>query len=92
MTAELDDMADSIAVMNACRTRIAELKEVSDQHRALVEERMGSEEVGTIDGQPVITWKYYKQRRFNQGAFSAANPELVESYRETTETRRMELL
>jgi hypothetical protein len=92
MAVELDDVAESIAVMRACQVRIAELKTVSEQHRALVEEKMANEEVGTVDGQPVITWKHYKQRRFNQAAFSAANPELLESYKETTETRRLELL
>jgi hypothetical protein len=92
MAAELDDVADSVKIMQACQSRISELKEVMGQHRALIEERMGSEEVGTVDGQPVITWKHFKQRRFNQAAFFAANNDLAETYRETSEIRRMEIL
>jgi hypothetical protein len=92
MTIELDDVAESVAIMRACQSRISDLKEVMAQHRAVIEEKMGSEEVGTVDGDPVISWKTYKQRRLNQAILGLSYPEILELCKETTETRRMEVL
>jgi predicted phage-related endonuclease len=89
---ELDDLADSVAIMQACKSRIAELNNVLNEHRAKIEEKMGNADTGTIEGEPVITWKTYKQKRLNQAALALCNPELVESYKDTTEVRRMEIL
>jgi hypothetical protein len=89
---ELDDVADSVAVMRACQSRIADLKEVMAQHRSVIEEKMGNEEIGTVDGKPVISWKTYKQRRLNQALLGLTHPDILELCKETTETRRMEVL
>jgi predicted phage-related endonuclease len=92
MTCELDDVKDSVDIMRACNERIAGLKALAEQHRAVIEERMGSEEIGTVDGKPVVTWKIYKQNRLNQAFLKLSHPDIAESCRETTITRRMEIL
>jgi predicted phage-related endonuclease len=92
MAVELDDLADSVRIMQACKSRISELNDVLTEHRAKVEEKMKDEEVGTLEGIPVITWKRYKQRRLNQAFLKLSHPEIAELCTETTETRRMEIL
>jgi hypothetical protein len=92
MSIELDDVKDSVAIMRACKSRIADLTEVLAQHRAVIEEKMGNEDVGTVDGKPVITWKTYKQNRLNQAVLAITHPDILELCKETTETRRMEIL
>lgn len=88
----LDDLADSVAVLKACQDRISQLKEVMKEHRALIEEKMGDQETGTVDGKPVITWKTYKQTRLNQKYLALNFAGVFDVCKETTETRRMEIL
>ena len=92
MAAELDDVKNSVEIMRACNERIAGLKALAEQHRSIIEEKMKNEEVGTVDGKPVITWKHYKQRRLNQAYLGLTYPEIAELCKDTTETRRMEVL
>ena len=43
---------------------------------------------GTVDGDVVVTWKTQKRRALTQKALKEHQPEIVESYMETTEVRR----
>ena len=88
----LDDLAESVAIMKACKTRITELQKLFEEHRALVQEKMGSKETTNIDGKPVLTWKTYRKNLLNQAYLRLNYAGIYELCKETTETRRMEIL
>lgn len=92
MAIELDELRQSVQVLQACQARIKQLKEVMTEHRALIEEKMGSDEIGTVDGETVITWKTYKQRRLDQSLLGISHPDVLELCKVPVETRRMEIL
>lgn len=56
--------------------------------RERIEALMADNERGVLDdGTLVVDWKHGKSARFSQKKFAADHPEMLELYRETTETR-----
>ena len=92
MSVSLDHIKAHIDILTFVATKEAELKEMKDRSRAAVEEALGTEEIGTVDGEPVVRWKHQKVNRLNQKALKAERPEIVAEYTEASEQRRFELL
>ena len=88
---DLSEVRGHVEILQACKRREAELKEMAEQARAVIEEAMGPNEVGELDGQVVLTWRTYKQRRLNQRYLKEKFPEVRELCMETSEYRRMEI-
>lgn len=79
-----------VDVLNQLRDAKAVIKE----HEVIaenLEERlklfMRDAAVLTVGGNPMATWKSQASSRFDQSAFKAANPELFEQFKRTSETR-----
>lgn len=90
-TMDLTEQRAHIEVMKACKQRITELDNMYNLARAAVEEAMGDNETGEIDGATAVTWKKYKTRRLNQQYLKRTFPGIREECMETTETRKLEL-
>jgi hypothetical protein len=77
----LDDIKGWVDVLRTVRARRAELDEVEAKARAEIEAVLGAAETGTVDGKPVLTWKWGKPpRRFDQTRFKAEHPDLASAY------------
>jgi predicted phage-related endonuclease len=87
----LDSISDHIEIMRECKSRIKELEEMFNRSRSVVEEVMGDNEVGEVDGQVVVTWRKYKSRRLSQKYLREYCPEIYENAMETKEYRSMEI-
>ncbi|MCV7175711.1 hypothetical protein [Mycolicibacterium sphagni] len=87
MAANLDALKAQVAILQHCKKKEAELKELKEQARAAVEAAMGEEEVGTVNGRTVITFKHSKTTRFDQAGFKEAEPEMHALYMKSSATR-----
>lgn len=63
---DLDDIRGWIAVLNVAREEKARAEGVIAQAREKIEDALGDEEVGALDGQPVVRWTYVTSTRFDQ--------------------------
>lgn len=79
---------EAIATLLRVAEKRRELKDEYDEARAVIEEALGDNEVGAIDGRPVVTWKTQTRRSLNQAKLRAAFPDVVEMFTDTTELRR----
>lgn len=56
--------------------------------REKIEALLGDNERGVLeDGTLVVDWKFGKSNRFSQKKFAADHPEMLDLYKESTETR-----
>ena len=90
--ADLKDLENHIEILRAIKRRRRELDEIEKISRELVEDALGNDDTGLIDGEVVATYKPYKQRRLNQRLLKAKLPEVYELYCETTESRRFTII
>lgn len=74
--------------------RLRDAKAIVKEHTAIAEELeervklfMRDAAVLTVGSNPMATWKTQSTSRFDQTAFKAANPELFEQFKKTTESR-----
>jgi predicted phage-related endonuclease len=87
--ADLKPVETYVEILRAVRQKRRELDEIEAYARDHVESALGADDTGTIDGEIVVTYKPYKQRRLNQRKLKADEPGLYELYCETTESRRL---
>ena len=88
----LDDIAGQIEVLRYAKRKEAEIKELLASTRAVIEERLGDNEIGTLDGNPVVRWTFVKTNRLNQRKLKEDRPDLVAEYTEASESRRFDVL
>lgn len=91
MTA-LDNVRGAVEVLRYCKAKKAELTERENDAKAAIQEALGNDDSGTIDGVEVVTWKTHKRRALDQKALRAKLPEVFDLYSTTTEVRRFEVL
>jgi predicted phage-related endonuclease len=84
---DLNSVKDHIEVLRYVKSQRAMLKELEEVSRAAVEEALGEEEFGALDGETVVTWKFSKDTRLNQSALKEDHPELVDEYKQTSVRR-----
>ena len=92
MSIALDHIRAHVDILKFVASKEAELKEMKERSRAAVEEALGENEIGTVDGEPVVRWGHQKVNRLNQKALKAERPEIVAEYTEATSQRRFEIL
>ena len=88
----LDNLKSHIDILRYVKKKQAELKEIEERSRSIIEEAMRDNEIGTIEGQTAVRWKHIKTNRLNQKALKADRPDLVAQYTEASETRRFEII
>jgi predicted phage-related endonuclease len=92
MSIALDHIKAHVDILKYVARKEAELKEMKERSRAAVEEALGENEIGTIDGEPAIRWGHQKVNRLNQRALKNDHPEIVAEYTEANAQRRFEVL
>lgn len=88
---DLKPIEEHVRRLQMAKKVTAEMKELAESSRAVVEEFMGENEAGELDGELVITWKHHKTNRLNQKALKAEKPEVVAEYTEAKAERRFEV-
>lgn len=81
--------AEVLKWANAQRKQIAELEKNA---RAEVEAFLGIGNIGYLDGQPFVNWSTYKSNSFDQKAFGADHPELLEQYKSVKGKSKFDVL
>lgn len=88
----LDHIKAHVDILAYAKRKQAELAETVERSRAAIEEALGENEVGTLEGEPAIRWSHQKVNRLNQKTLKAERPEIVAEYTEASEQRRFEVL
>lgn len=89
---DLDKLRAQVELLRFVKSRKAELKVIEDNARAAVEEALGDADTGTLDGEPVVAWRFYKRRALDQKALKASFKDVYEACLRATEVRRFDLL
>lgn len=75
--------------LQAAEAAIRQWEAVKAAARAEIEDALGDNELGVdAEGNELVSWKFTKANRLNQGKLKAAHPDLVAEFTELTESRR----
>jgi predicted phage-related endonuclease len=88
---DLKNVEEHVRRLQMAKKVTAEMKQLAEESRAIIEEAMGDNEAGEIDGELVVTWKHTKTHRLNQKALKEEKPEIVAEYTEAKAERRFEV-
>ena len=89
---DLEKLRWAVEALREVKHRKAELKATEDLARDAIEQALGDSDAGELDGHVVITWKFIKRNALDQKFLRETYPELYESAKRVTETRRFEIV
>jgi len=89
---DLDNLRWAVETLRWVKQRKAELKDAEDKARDAIEQALGDDASGTLDGHAVINWKSHKRTALDQKYLKQQFREVYESCLVTREVRRMEVL
>lgn len=92
MATDLTELRQQIEILRAVKQEKARLADIEAAARAAVEEALGGDEVGELDGREVIRWKHIKSNRLDQKLLEKLYPEAAAECRAVVESRRFEVL
>lgn len=87
----LNQLRGHVEILQFVKARRAEIDLMEEHARAAVEEAMGEDEIGEVDGKIVITWRHTKSRRFNQSQHKAQEPGCHEIYMQASDGRQFKV-
>ena len=90
---EIDNLAGWLDLLRAATHR----KGIEDEQikicRAKIEEALGESEIGTVNGMPVVSWRWVKSNRLDQTlAKQVLTPEQLQSCMTEVSSRRFVLV
>lgn len=88
----LDVLRAQVEILKWARAKKAEITELENNAKAAIQEALGDDDFGTVDGHIVVTWKAHKRTALDTAALKKADPETYALYSKTTEVRRFEVL
>lgn len=92
MPTNLESLRAQVAILRHVKAKRAELSELEANARAAVEEALGEDTEGTIDGVTVIKWSRSKRTSLNQKLLKELYPEIAAECQDTIEVRRLLVL
>jgi predicted phage-related endonuclease len=92
MAVDLEKLRWAIETLRWTKERKAELKAAEDAARDAIEQALGDNDEGKLDGDVVVTWKFHKRNALDQNFLKDTYPELYESCKKVTEVRRFEVV
>ena len=90
-TADLSHLRAQVEILRAIKSKKAELKELEEHARSAVESALGDADIGIIDGEPVVTWKFHKRTALDQRVLKASFKDVYDVCLRTSEVRRFEI-
>lgn len=88
---DLTALRAQIEILRWCKTRRAEIKELEDQAKEVVQAAMGDSDTGMLDGQPAIVWKSHKRTSLDQKYLKDKFADVHAECLVTSEVRRFEV-
>lgn len=92
---DLADVRAHVEILQFCRNEraklAARLDELEAGAKAAIQEAMGGDDTGTLDGATVITWKTTKRTALDQKLLKSLHPEVFAECVSTSEVRRFEV-
>lgn len=89
---DLESLRWAVELLRFAKERKAELKTLEDQARDAIEQALGDNEIGVLDGHVAVTWKTHTQNRLDQQTLKKTFPDIYEVCRKTSDVRRFEVL
>ena len=88
----LDDIISVLDQYRNAQLRVAEWQEVMASARSYIENALGENETGTIDGEPVVRWSKVTSNRVNQSILKADYPDVYRACISPQTARRFTLV
>jgi len=92
MAVDLEKLRWAVETLRWTKERKAELKAAEDAARDALQQALGDNDEGKLDGDVVVTWKFHKRNALDQTFLKDTYPELYESCKKVTEVRRFEVV
>lgn len=89
---DLESLRWAVETLRWAKERKAEIKVLEDQARDALEQALGDNEVGVLDGHAAITWKTHQQTRLDQQTLKKTFPDIYDVCRKTVDVRRFEIV
>lgn len=89
---DLEAVRQHIEILRWCKQRRAEITELENQAKDIVQAALGDDDTGTLDGKPVIAWKTHKRTALDQKHLKASFGDVFAECQTTSEVRRFEVL
>lgn len=88
---DLSHLKGEVDLLGYVKRERARLKEIEDHVKPKIIEALGSEDVGTINGQVVVTIKHVKSNKLDQKLLKSLHPEVHAECMSITESTRFEV-
>jgi predicted phage-related endonuclease len=92
MSVSIDHIAAHVEVYKHAKAKADEFAAAAQRSREKIEEALGENEIGTVDGEPVVRWSHQKVNRLDQKALKEDHPEIVAEYTKLHAQRRFEVI
>lgn len=92
MAVDLEKLRWAVETLRDVKQRKAEIKAAEELARDAIEQALGDNDTGELDGHVVVTWKYIKRNALDQKFLRDTYPDLYESCKRVTEVRRFEIV
>lgn len=87
-----DDATAWLGLIRQCDQQIKQLEESKLVARQHIEKLLGDNEVGLVDGKPVVRWTYVSSTRLDTSKLKAERPEVYEAFCKPSMSRRFTLV
>lgn len=89
---DLDAIAGWVTVLREANAAKARAEETAALARTKIEEALGDNEIGLVDGAPAVRWVHVTSTRFDQKKAKAILGDAAEACMVATESRRFTLV
>lgn len=90
--ADLTELRAQVEILRWCKNRRAELADIEQVAKEAIQEALGDDESGTLDGEAVVTWKSHKRNALDQKLLRKLHPEAAAECMSASVVRRFEVL
>lgn len=87
----LETVRHAVETLRAVRDKKKTLKELEATAKAEIEEALGEQDTGLLDGEVVIHVSTFKRTTLDGKALQADHPEITASYMRTSSVSRMDI-
>lgn len=89
---ELDTLTPTINLYTDALARIKEWEDIAKQCRAAIEQRLGDNEIGLLNGRVAVRWSHTTSNRLDQTLLKANYPEAYRACQTPSTSRRFTLV
>ena len=91
MATDLNELRRHVEVLKLIKMEKARLSDLEGAARAAIEDALGGDEVGEIDGREVVRWRHVKSSRVDTKLLKSLYPDVAAECTTAVESRRFEV-